>query len=276
MLADITPEHDRAVRAAAAKGTVFVFDSFKAKSLEYPNSVQIPMKTDPRMDPKTMRVPLRDWYTNRLDEVVARQTAWSDHDFESAGTTSYTFSKHYRGAKYVTVVNNLRRSGGSVLTEFKTNAWYRPCGAPQRITTHFNLPKGWVVYGFNGGDVRAHDAAKPLTLDYGAAQGRLFVALPTPLDDIDVEVKDDGAPPPVAVRDEDGRPAPGRLLVAVTVTDPSGRTHDETGRYPVENGRATVPIRFARDDEKGTLFKPWRIRVKDLTSGLEATETFRR
>ena len=275
----ITPEHDRAVRAAAAKGTIFVFDSFKAKSLEYPNSVQIPMKTDPRMDPKTMKIPLRDWYTNRLDEVVARQSAWSDHDFESAGTTSYTFSKAYKGAKYVTVVNNLRRSGGSVLTEFKTNAWYRPCGAPQRITTHFNLPKGWVVYEFNGGDVGAHDAAKPLTLDYGAAQGRLFVALPKPLDDIDVEVKADGAASAVAtvtVSDDDGRPAPGRLLVAVTVSDPSGRVHDETGRYPVENGRATVPIRFARDDEPGTLFKPWRIRVKDLTSGLEGSETFRR
>ena len=273
----ITPEHDAAVRAAAEKGTVFAFDSFKAKALSYPKMEVIPMKTDPRMDPKTMRQPVRDWCTNRLDGIVAAQTAWSDTDFERAGTTSYTFSKAYKGAKYVTVVNNLRRSGGSVLTEFKTNAWYRPCGAPQRITTHFNLPKGWVVYVFNGDGSRS-DAAKPLALDYGAAEGRVFVALPRKLDDLSVKVETDGARAvaKIEIRDADGKLAPGRLIVEVTVTDPDGRVTDESGRYPVEGGRATVPIRFAKGDPEGSLFRPWRITVRDLTSGLEETEKFRR
>ena len=61
----------------------------------------------------------------------------------------------------------------------------------------------------------------------------------------------------------------------LTVTGPEGDVRDESGRYAVEGGRATVPIRFAKGDPEGSLFKPWRITVRDLTSGLEETEKFR-
>ena len=77
------------------------------------------------------------------------------------------------------------------------------------------------------------------------------------------------------IEDSSGGPAPGRQVLEVTVTDPDGRMADETGLYRAERGVAEIPLRFARDDPEGSLFRRWRIHVRERTSGLEGSDTWR-
>ena len=106
--------------------------------------------------------------------------AWSSGD---AGE-SFTFVKAAKDAAYVIVVNNKRREGGGILTDFKKTKTvkmpddYRPYGASQRITTHIRAGK----------NVRIEEVmpvGSPLSAkfvggkwvvegDYAPAQGRVF------------------------------------------------------------------------------------------------------
>ncbi len=69
-------------------------------------------------------------------------------------------------------------------------------------------------------------------------------------------------------------PAPGRQVVRLTLTDPKGAVMDESSLYTLEGGRASIPIRLARNAEKGGLLAKWRILVEDLTTGLAGKATF--
>jgi hypothetical protein len=53
--------------------------------------------------------------------------------------------------------------------------------------------------------------------------------------------------------------------VRATITDPSGASHDESGWYRLENGRASLPFRPALNDPPGR----WKLTVVERTSGLK-------
>ena len=56
----------------------------------------------------------------------------------------------------------------------------------------------------------------------------------------------------------------------VTVVDPDGREHDETGIYPMAGGQADVTVRIAANDSPGR----WELRLREQTSGLTASAQF--
>ena len=74
-----------------------------------------------------------------------------------------------------------------------------------------------------------------------------------------------------SLRDVSGHLASGRQLLVATITDPTGRIHDESGLYGMEDGRADIPFRPARNDPAGK----WRIRIVERQTGLEVTHSIR-
>ena len=284
----VAESHFKALTEASKRGSTVVIDSYAVNT--YPGCIKVGSRyrNHPGMLGKYAGEPLLAWYTNCIDELRGRLTALSDRDL---GQQSFTCEKVYDGVRYVTVVNNRRREhseGGGVLTEFCTNSWYRPYGAPQRIvTTVRGTRRGSAVYEFNapdGGCGRRETAAGDapgemrIAADYAPAEAKVFVIHPEPVagPELSVKIKDPGrAVISVRIVTASGRPAPGRTVVKLAVTDPDGRVTDESGRYPVENGAAEIPLRFADCDPEGGLFSKWKAVVTDLTTGAKASVHFR-
>ena len=176
-------ECDAAIKAAAEKGLVVVLDAHgKLFKDRYPNSEfhsEILYKHIWNA-PDVTYVPLRAWADSKRDELRALSRAWSSGD---AGE-SFTFVKAAKDAAYVIVVNNKRREGGGILTDFKKTKTvkmpddYRPYGAPQRITTHIRaradcvveevMPEGTPLAAVRRGGEWIIEG------DYAPAQGRVF------------------------------------------------------------------------------------------------------
>lgn len=280
----VTAEHDAAFRAAANAGTIIVMDNYAtAAGLSYPNGIILTnFKYNYYNQEGNIRKPPLDFFTNRLDEIKAILPAYSESDF-GMDNTSFTFTKEYDGVSYVTVINNARGTGSSILTDFKPDAAYRPYGASQRIATHLKVPNGGVVYEIDpvaGGRLVATGNTAPVVeLDYQAAEGKVLAVYPKPLSEVRVAFGGDFeqggvAYADVTVLDSDGDPAPGRQVVSVSVTDPCGTRTDETGIYTVE-GTKRIPIRFTRNAACGTLDgAPWTMVTTDITSGLCVTNYF--
>ena len=176
-------ECDAAIKAAAEKGLVVVLDAHgKLFKDRYPNSEFHPEILYKHIwnAPDVTYVPLRAWADSKRDELRKLSRAWSSGD---AGE-SFTFVKAAKDAAYVIVVNNKRRDGGGILTDFKKTKTvkmpddYRPYGAPQRIATHIRagqhvtieevMPVGAPLVAKRVGDEWVVEG------DYVPAQGRVF------------------------------------------------------------------------------------------------------
>ena len=273
MFTVVTESHDAAIRSLPPT-VKKVMDPYATVS--YPNATvltNMAYKNSTRLlhfNFQYVDAPLGEYFADKSDALRRAQAAWSEED----GTNAYTFVKEHRGVTYATVVNNLRRDGGVPMTDFVTNDWYRPACAPQRITTHLNIPAGGCAYEFNA-DGRT--AAAVEALDYAAAEGRVFCIYPRPLSRLSVRIAEPrvGAAETLAtveIADAEG-PAPGRQVVEVTVTRPDGTPTDESGLYPVEGGVRTIPIRFTEAERATAAEGGWTVSVRELTSGLTGSAT---
>ena len=277
MLNVVTPEHDAAIRAAAAKGVKIAVDTYC--SVDYPGAVRLPtrfraMKGDAAQVPPELRRDFLAWYETLCPELRAAAFAVSDRDGEEA----MTFVKEHGGAKYVVVVNFRRREGGSIMNEFCTEPWYRPLGAPQRIVTELRAAPGTAVYDFTDGgrrlDLPRKDGALILSHDYAAAEAKVLAVYPRPLVRMDAKAVGNLAPGGkarlgVAIRDDAGHLAPGRQIVELRLKGPDGVLRDESGRYTAEGGKVIIPLRFASDEQTGT----WTAELRELTTGLTTSVT---
>ena len=253
----IYDDHVARLEAAAKAGCRIVTDAYAAKT--FSGGVHLE-KFDYPYHPKdwhTIGERFTDWYRTVLPDLRKDLTARSDGD----GTNVFTFVKSSGGVRYVTVVNDLRSDRKGFLNGCVTNDWYRPYGAPQRIVTHLNVPKGSAVYEYNAKGrsiVQAKDCS--IVADYAAAEGKVFCVYPKPLEKLLMDRKDGSVR--IALVDGDGRPAPGRQVVSVDVRDAAGRPCEECGRYVMEGGRVKVPLY-----SEGSL----RISVRELTTGLKGS-----
>ena len=176
-------ECDAAIKAAAEKGLVVVLDAHgKLFKDRYPNSEfhQEIFYKHIWNAPEVTYVPLRAWADSKRDELRTLSCAWSSGD----DGKSFTFVKDAPGVYYVVVVNNARREGGGILTDFKKTKTvkmpddYRPYGAPQHLVTHVRADANCVVEEVD--PVGAPLVAKRIggewvvEGDYGPAEGRVF------------------------------------------------------------------------------------------------------
>lgn len=110
--------------------------------LKLPYAEQIPMRFDDNKNhPDRMRVttePLESWLAAHRDELRRASFAWSEQD----GRSAFTFVKQRANGRKTVIVVNDAREERSLWPEFCTDARYRPMGAPNRISVHFNLPDG--------------------------------------------------------------------------------------------------------------------------------------
>jgi len=267
MAAAITEEHDAVLKAAAAKGTKIVLDAEGAwAKSRYPGAVALTHRyVHVWNDPGATKDPFNAWLATVKDAIREKQPVTSDSD----GRGAWTFTKKHAGAVYAVVVNDFRREGGSILNTFKTDKNYRPCGAAHEIATTFRLPKGAVVYAFNDGKGALELKDGVYTANYAPAEGKLFCVYPRPLKALAATLS--GTPARAAastldvrLTDASDKPAPGRQIVRLTLTDPTGKISDASGLYTLERGEATIPLRFARDASIGK----WTWKIDDLTAGL--------
>ena len=273
-----TPGHDKAIKATP-KTTEFIFDG-RCPTNMYPKSLHLTAwpewQKDWRFDrtaEKQVCGPFLDWFTNRIAELRALMPAKSDQDGEFSART---FLKEYNGAKYVMVLNDKRyRDENAIQESILKKDWFRPHVAPQTITTHLPVFAGGATYVFNEpaqkrlfglADGVRNEAT--VTRDYGVAEAKLFCLYPKKL--AKPQVRLDGKALAIALDDVDGKPAAGRGMVEVTLTDGAGNVRDESGRYVVEKGRRTVPLYVADDDRADFESGSWRATVKDLVTGLSA------
>lgn len=176
-------ECDAAIKAAAEKGLVVVLDAHgKLFKDRYPNSEFHPEILYKHIwnAPEATYGPLRAWADSKRDELRALSRAWSSGD---AGE-SFTFVKAAKDAAYVIVVNNKRREGGGILTDFKKTKTvkmpddYRPYGASQRITTHIRAGRNVQIEEIMpvGAPLAARRIGSEWIIDgdYAPAQGRVF------------------------------------------------------------------------------------------------------
>ena len=256
---------DAALAAAEKKGVRLVFDAHGAEiAKHHPKSVKLGSRYVHIDNPAPTRDPFLKWYVREVPALAKGLVAFTPSD----GRGSWTFTKSCDGVVYVVVVNDARRMGGGMLTDFKKDAWYRPYGAPQTITTHFRVPAGAAIYEFNSRKPPCKLVGGKVTLDYAPAEGRLFAIYPRPLGRFAAKIVGRTAPGEKAVvraalDDVSHRPAPGRQIVRLVVARAKGEFHDESGYYRMENGRLDIPLRFARDDPPG----PWTVAVEELTTG---------
>ena len=167
-------------------------------------------------------------------------------------------------------MNNARQVGGALQNEYCRAPWYNPLGRQQRIVTHIRADGDSVVYDALAGrrlPLKNRNGEFAFAMNYAAAQGRVFAVYPTPL--AAPALKVEGEALQVSIRDAQGRSAPGRQIVEVTVRDETGAERDESGRYAVEGGSCRVRILLADDDKAGFASGKWRYAVRDLTTGLE-------
>ena len=221
----------------------------------------------------------RKWSVENLSAYAALRPARSDQDAAN-GDSSFTFWKEHAGANYAVVVNDRRDRGGCLQENYQTNVWYRPHALPQRIVTRLRVPETSAIYDFASGGRRLtpryENGCAVIERDFAAGEGTVYSVYPKALAAPSVEMRgpcragDRGALS-VVVRDADGVLAAGRQVVSVTVRGTNGAPRDESGRYTVEGGRVTIPLRFAADEESGT----WTVSVKELTTGLQAKTAFK-
>lgn len=279
-------ENDRACREAAEKGTVIIQDSFAR--LSYPNELRIASTNfwNPKELPRTAGAPVLEFFTNRIDEIMALAPSLSDGDVKHE---TYTFEKRLDGVRYITVINNHRlehAAGNGVLTTFCTNDWYRPYGAPATITTVIrNAGNSSAVYEFNATasnhpNFRTYNRQSlQISQAFAPAEGRVYCVYPEALKAPEVKYRQVSANRGtlvVTIATRSGKPAPGRTVIELTLTDPEGRITDESGRYTVDNGRVEIPIHFAAEDPEGSFLSKWKASVHDMTTGKSGSVRFSR
>lgn len=272
----LTERHAKAVAEAARRGTRFVVDrnggfvldlakgSTMLKDLHYIH----PSK------PETVSGPITNWIASIAGELGKGLFARSDRD--AADNGSFTFVKERSGVRYVMVVNDGRSDRKCILNAFKEGDDYRPLAAPQRIATEIAAPAGAEIREFGTGERRDRSFA----LDYGPCEARIFTVYPRKPKSLALEISGEAAAGKVAalrvsLLDAAGRTMPGRQLVRLSLKGPDGAERDESGLYPMDEGRLSIPLRFAADEEPGTLFRKWSAEVTELTTGFEEDISFK-
>ena len=180
-------EKDAALKAASERGTVIVLDGH---SLQYFKGRYAHEELHPEIKyyhiwnkPAETYEPLVAWIKSKKAELQASERAWSTGGLDGE---TFTFVKFAKGVNYVIVVNNRRREGGGILTDFKKTPAgkmpmpYRPYGASQRIMTHVRAGEGVEIR-----ELFAPEGKDPLVArrggnewiiegDYGPGEGRIF------------------------------------------------------------------------------------------------------
>jgi hypothetical protein len=75
----------------------------------------------------------------------------------------------------------------------------------------------------------------------------------------------------VTLADGGGNALPGLQPVRLIVTDAAGRPTEYRGYYCAENGKLSLPLAPALNDQAGT----WKVVVEDLTAGIAVDKTFK-
>ena len=212
-----------------------------------------------------------------LAELVEKLTPGMDAHAKGAQARVFYNLRETGGVRYVSVVNDNRQEG--LYTQWTKNPNFKPYGKEQEATVWIKVPPGSVVYEFTGSkklEAKADGDRLAVTVSLPPHAGRLLCVYPRELKQVRIDAdaafkRGQSGAIKVGVFDDQEKPAPGRQIVQVTVADPEGKAHDESGVYRVENGAVQVPFRPARNDAAGE----WKVTVVERTSGLTQTKAFK-
>ena len=197
---------------------------------------------------------------------------------DSSSSEIVVFNRRWRDTRYLFAINDKRTFGDYVGPWGRTMEKGMPfegrvtlAGAAKGTKAVYELSRGGQVSFFAEGD----NVVVPVK--YETNDGRLFVFLPEPIAQLNVEV-----PPEVpvggrvdvmlSVRDQSGCLVPAVLPVEVRLYDSAGVELDGAGYAAAENGVCRMHIQTNLDDAPGE----YRLVCRDRASGLEVSRTIRR
>jgi hypothetical protein len=172
------------------------------------------------------------------------------------------------GARYVSVVNNLRQAG--TYTEWTGKPEFKPYGKAQAATVRIKTPAESAIYEFTEGrrlTPQRDGEFAVVTLALPPHGGRLLCVYPRAIERVRAEIAgktEQGLPARLQVRIEDrkGKPVPGRQLVDVRIVD-AGNARQDARYYAATDGALAVPFFPALNDAPGR----WAVTVTDRASG---------
>ena len=264
--------HDE-LTAAGKSGTRIVVDGHCRQ--EYPNMEKLA---------QTYQLPVSRWAERSYYEDTVRRLGGIVKELapaldavavgEQGGVLTSVRGKD--GVKYVIVVNDNRQAGQ--YTEWTKDSDFMPYGKAQKATVSLLAPADSAVYEFTESKAlptKSESGRLTVTVDLPPHAGRVLCVYPESLDKLSVDVgkvQALGSRNVIKVKmfDKKGGRPHGIQLARISVVDPDGVEHDESGIYRMTAGAVDIPLRLAVNDKPGA----WTIKAVEKTTGLSAEARF--
>ena len=236
----------------ASPETLLVVDKYCSQN--YPNAVKMddlyydfPNREKATIEP-VKRLLTEQWskLTDGLP-LLADGIAGDPRQSESPLQTNVLrFLREQNGIQYAVVINNARTTG-AFNAYMPDKDWYRPYGAPQKITTRIKIADGAqpTIYAFPAMkpvEYQLLNGYAVVTEDFAPAQTRIYCVYPKPLGEVKATVNKAESRIELEQKYSDGSPLNGRQVVQIQVCDPDGIQRDESGLYVLENGKGIAPL----------------------------------
>lgn len=132
------------------------------------------------------------------------------------------------------------------------------------------------LYDLVGGTELPVDTGQQVALTFGPCDGRLLMGLPRPIHSVTVTAPASSKPGErvsleVSVNDPAGSPLPAVIPLRLEIRDANGRLAEGSGYHAAENGRLSLALDLAPNEDPGT----WEITVRELASRKSAMAAMR-
>ena len=195
------------------------------------------------------------------------------HFTDSSNPDVVTRARQFGSTDYLFAVNDRREYGDYV----GGYGLVMERGLPCATTLSLARTSGFVYDMLNGRTVTARSENGMLKIDhdFGSGDGALFMVTSRAIAKVDVDAPREALLGgtmrfTVSVTDDRGEPLDAVLPVRIEILDPDGRMAEFSGYYGAVGGQITVQCDLAPNDEPGS----WRIRARELASGISAEHAF--
>lgn len=185
-----------------------------------------------------------------------------------------TVTRRYGEATYVFAINDRREFGNYV----GQHQLVMENGLPSKALLTAAMPDANVYDLTTGRQVIARREGENTVwpVELAPCDGKVFLVTPKALLHLDVAVPEaavqgERAVITATVQDRDTNPLSAVIPVSVTIRDTNGRLAEGSGHHAAVNGRLSVNLEIATNDDPGT----WTIHIQELASGMETTRWMR-
>jgi len=180
--------------------------------------------------------------------------------------------RHAGEATYLIAINDRREFG----TYVGQNHLVMENGLPASGVLTFLKNPPQHVYDLVDGTALTADADHRVALDLAPCDGRLLMGLPRPIAGVGLTLPEAAkigsrVSLAVSVNDPDGKPLAAVIPVRIEIRDANGSLVEGSGYHAVENGRLSLDLDLAANEDPGV----WEVTVRELASRKQARAAMR-